>query len=187
MESLENLEIGSRLRRRRKEKGLSIATLAERSGVSTGLISQIERDMVSPTVVSIFRIAQALDTNISYFFSAPEEPSYTLLHEGERRHILLAGGARDYELLTSSRPERALDMVRVTLRGGASFDRECVCHAGEECGYVLSGILTVLLDGQELELFPGDSIYYPSTSPHVYLHTHQEDCISIWSMTPKFF
>lgn len=184
---MESLEIGSRLRRLRKEKSLSIAALAERSGVSTGLISQIERDMVSPTVVSIYRIAQALDTNISYFFPVPEEKPYVLLHPGERQHIQLAGGARDYELLTSGSPERALDMVLVTLRGGASFDRECVSHAGEECGYVLSGILTVLLDGQEVDLFPGDSIHFPSTRPHVYINTHPEDCVSLWSMTPKFF
>ncbi|MET0017849.1 cupin domain-containing protein [Oscillibacter sp.] len=184
---MESLEIGSRLRRLRKEKCLSIAALAERSGVSTGLISQIERDMVSPTVVSIYRIAQALDTNISYFFPVPDEKPYVLLHPGERQHIQLAGGARDYELLTPSSPERTLDMVLVTLRGGACFDRECVSHAGEECGYVLSGILTVLLDGQEVDLFPGESIHFPSTRPHVYINTHPEDCISIWSMTPKFF
>lgn len=184
---MENLEIGGRLRRLRKEKDLSIAALAERSGVSTGLISQIERDMVSPTVVSIYRIAQALDTNISYFFPAPEEKPYTLLHPGGRRHIFLAGGAREYELLASDSQERALDMVVVTLRGGSCFDRECVSHAGEECGYVLSGILTVLLDGQELDLFPGDSIHFPSTRPHVYINTRGEDCVSIWSMTPKFF
>lgn len=184
---MESLEIGSRLRRLRKEKCLSIAALSERSGVSTGLISQIERDIVSPTVVSIYRIAQALETDISYFFPAPNEKPYVLLHSGQRRHILLAGGARDYELLTSGSPERALDMVLVTLRGGACFDRECVSHAGEECGYVISGTLTVLLDGREVDLFPGDSIHFPSTRPHVYINTHPEDCVSLWSMTPKFF
>ncbi|BAL00002.1 putative Xre family DNA-binding protein [Oscillibacter valericigenes Sjm18-20] len=181
------MEIGSRLRRLRKEKCLSIAALSERSGVSTGLISQIERDIVSPTVVSIYRIAQALETDISYFFPAPNEKPYVLLHSGQRRHILLASGARDYELLTSGSPERALDMVLVTLRGGACFDRECVSHAGEECGYVISGTLTVLLDGREVDLFPGDSIHFPSTRPHVYINTHPEDCVSLWSMTPKFF
>lgn len=58
---------GSRLRELRKNKNISIAELSKLSDVSTGLISQIEREMVIPSVVSIWRLAQALDTNINYF------------------------------------------------------------------------------------------------------------------------
>ena len=66
--------IGTRLKELRKTKGMSITELAERSGVSTGLISQIERDLVAPSVVSLYDIAQALDTDISYFFSSSAPP-----------------------------------------------------------------------------------------------------------------
>ena len=59
--------IGARLKELRKTKGLSITELAEKSGVSTGLISQIERDLVVPSVVNLYRIAQALGTDINYF------------------------------------------------------------------------------------------------------------------------
>ena len=60
--------IGTRLKELRKTKGMSITELAERSGVSTGLISQIERNLVVPSVVNLYRIAQALGTDVNYFF-----------------------------------------------------------------------------------------------------------------------
>ena len=62
-----DFNIGQKVRTLRKLKGLSILQLSELSGVSTGLISQIERDLVVPTVISIWRIAKALDTNIGFF------------------------------------------------------------------------------------------------------------------------
>ena len=64
---------GSRLREVRNQKKMSIAELAKRSEVSTGLISQIERDIVIPSVVSLWRLAQALDTNINYFFGDSDQ------------------------------------------------------------------------------------------------------------------
>ena len=62
------LDIGGRLRKLRKEKHMSLSVLAEKSGVSTGLISQIERGLVAPSVVSLYHIAQALETDISFFY-----------------------------------------------------------------------------------------------------------------------
>jgi len=68
-----DFNMGQKVKQLRKLKGLSILQLSEISGVSTGLISQIERDLVVPTVVSIWRIAKALDTNIGFFFEDIEK------------------------------------------------------------------------------------------------------------------
>lgn len=62
------LMIGGKLKQLRLDKKLSIAELSRLSDVSTGLISQIERDLVVPSVTSLWRLAKALDTNINYFF-----------------------------------------------------------------------------------------------------------------------
>lgn len=180
------LQIGSRLRRLRKERHMSLSVLSERSGVSTGLISQIERDLVAPSVVSLYHIAQALDTDISYFFAGPST-GYTLQRKGAHRIIMTNGDLDQHEMLTSSRQDRALDMLCLTLRGGESYNRECISHQGEECCYVLSGELTILIDDEELVLKPGDSLHFSSKHPHLYLNCGKEDCVSIWAMTPKFF
>lgn len=180
------LQIGSRLRRLRKERHMSLSVLSERSGVSTGLISQIERDLVAPSVVSLYHIAQALETDISYFFASTAS-GYTLQRRGSHRVITTNGGLDQHEMLTSPRHDRELDMLCLTLRGGESYNRERISHLGEECCYVLSGELTILIDDEELVLGPGDSLHFSSRHPHLYLNCGQEDCVSIWAMTPKFF
>ena len=77
--------------------------------------------------------------------------------------------------------------MHLYLKGGQAYDRECISHQGEECCYVLSGVLTVLIDEEEIALHPGDSLYFSSTHPHLYLNCGEEDCESIWAITPKFF
>ena len=76
---------GSRLRELRKNKNISIAELSKLSDVSTGLISQIEREMVIPSVVSIWRLAQALDTNINYFFDEDDVDDKVIIRKNDHR------------------------------------------------------------------------------------------------------
>lgn len=181
------LKIGNQLRKLRKSKGMSIAELSEKSGVSTGLISQIERDIAVPSVVSLYRIAQTLNTNINYFFEEPENTNFGVIRRGNHKVISTCHGISQYALLVPDNMEHNLDMIQVTLKGGETYDRDCITHDGEECGFVISGVLTVLLDEKEYVLYPGDSIYYYSSHPHKYINNGAEDCVSIWSMTPKFF
>ncbi|MFN1911518.1 helix-turn-helix domain-containing protein [Clostridioides difficile] len=63
-----NIDVGSKIRSLRKSKNISISTLAKNSDLSTGLISQIERNMVVPSIVAMCKISKALDINIGYFF-----------------------------------------------------------------------------------------------------------------------
>ena len=179
-------KIGLQLRNLRKSLGMSIASLAAKSGVSTGLISQLERDMVVPSVANLYRIAQAMGTNINYFFEEPEEKNIRLIRRGDHRTIS-THGTNSFELLIPDNLEHTIDVVRITLKGGQSQDYDCISHEGEECGYVISGVLTLLCNGKEYTLYPGDSIFFDSTMPHNYYNRTDEDCVSIWSMTPKFF
>lgn len=122
--------IGTRLKELRKTKRLSITELAEKSGVSTGLISQIERNLVVPSVVNLYRIAQALGTDINYFFESSESRTATITRRGEHKMMITDQGHGIYELFTSSRLGHILDLVRVTLRGGESYSHEMVTHEG---------------------------------------------------------
>lgn len=180
------LEIGSRLRRLRKERGMNLTQLAEKSGVSTGLISQIERDMVAPSVVSLYHLAQALGTDISYFFSTSEVP-YVIQRQGTHKTITTNNGLDKHLMLSPDRPNRSLDFLLLTLKGGETYDRESIAHQGEEYCYVLSGELTILIDEEELKLQAGDSIWFSSAHPHLYINCAEEDCLSVWAITPKFF
>ena len=180
-------QIGGRLKERRKSKGLSITDLAEQSGVSTGLISQIERDLVVPSVVNLYRIAQVLDADINYFFENEQAEAVQITRCGEHKQMITDQGNSIYKLFTSSRKGHVLDLVQVTLRGGEDYSREMVAHKGEECGFVLKGVLTLLVEDREYRLHDGDSVYFRSSVPHKYTNRDNEDCVSVWAMTPTFF
>lgn len=180
--------IGKKLKQLRTEKKLSIAELSKLSDVSTGLISQIERDLVVPSVTSLWRLAQALDTNINYFFNEEPKEDQFIIRSGDHQTIVAHRGSSYYKMLHPATPNRMMDFTEVTLKAGCSYDsKPQVQHEGEECGYVLKGELTVYLDSKEYILHEGDSIYFDCTTPHKYVNNGKEDCVSIWAMTPRFF
>lgn len=179
--------IGGKLKQLRAEKKLSIAELSRLSDVSTGLISQIERDLVVPSVTSLWRLAQALDTNINYFFHEEPREEQMIIRKGEHRTIVMHNESSHYKLLHPNKDDRMLDMMVITLKSGYTYDKKSIGHEGEECGYVMKGQLTVHLNGKDYVLEEGDSIYFDSSLPHKYINNGKEDCISIWAMTPKFF
>ncbi|MDD3394111.1 MAG: cupin domain-containing protein [Anaerotignum sp.] len=182
-----DFQIGSRLKELRNKKKFSIAELSKASDVSTGLISQIERDLVVPSVVSLWRLASALDTNINYFFEDTQKEDSILIRRGDHKIIVTHRNNSFYKLLSPTHSGHLLDMTEVRLEGGCTYEKETLCHEGEECGYVLKGVLTVHLNGNEYVLYEGDSIYFSSSLPHKYINNTNEECISIWAMTPRFF
>ena len=179
--------IGGKLKQLRTEKKLSIAELSKLSDVSTGLISQIERDLVVPSVTSLWRLAKALDTNINYFFHEEPAEEHFVTRKGEHQTIVTHHDSSYYKLLHPTGSDRAMDMMEITLKSGYSYEKKALSHEGEECGYVLKGTLTVFLNGKDYILQEGDSIYFDSSLPHKYINNGKEDCVSIWAMTPKFF
>ena len=114
---------GSRLRELRKNKSISIAELSKLSDVSTGLISQIEREMVIPSVVSIWRLAQALDTNINYFFDEDDVDDKVIIRKNDHRAVILHSNSSYYKLLSPASPERLLDMTEITLKSGCAYEQ----------------------------------------------------------------
>jgi len=185
----DEIKVGSQLNKIRKEKGFSIAKLSTLSGVSTGLISQIEREMVVPSVVSLWRLAKALDADISYFFDEETHNDRQIIRSGEHRKIITEKGTASYEMLGSNANDRMLDMCIVRLSPGEEYDEnDLATHEGEECGYVVEGVLTVHFRDTDYTLNKGDSIYFKSAQPHKYLNlSATEECVSVWSMTPHFF
>lgn len=182
-----DIDIGSKIRSLRKSKGMNIATLAEKAQVSTGTISQIERNLVVPTVVALWKIATALDVKVGYFFDEEEKAlPDPVVRKGDRKRIATGNSKGLYEMLMPDM-KRKLEVLLITYKDQNDSSTDFVTHEGEECGYVIKGTLKVVMEDRSYTLEEGDSIYYDSTIPHRYENVGDGECISVWAMTPPSF
>jgi len=176
--SPEPSKVGSRLRKERERRGISLRELARRVRVSPSLVSQIELDRVNPSVSTLYALVTELGMTMSDVFSgAVEEPATDVprarvasdgigTDPDTRSVINLASGVRWERLTPHSDPN--LEFLYVVYPVGAESCPEdaLVTHGGREYGYVTSGTLGVRVGFEEYELGPGASIAFDSSSPH---------------------
>lgn len=182
-----DINIGSKIRELRKNANLSIKELAKRADVSTGLVSQIERNLVAPSVTVLYRIAQVLSVNVGYFFGEETIKKVNpVVRKNERKRIHVGESNGIYELLTPD-ANQDIEFLYITLKSGQLSSDELITHEGVECGFVLKGHLLVKVGNEEYYLGEGDSITFDSSIPHRYINVGDRECISIWAMTPPTF
>lgn len=181
------INIGKKIKELRKEQGMSIAELARKAELSSGLISQIERNIVTPSIVSLWKIAQSLQVSVGYFFDEDiKDITNPIVKKDERKKILVSNNNAIYELLSPDL-NRKIEFLYITIKPGDYSSKDFVTHEGEECGIVIKGRLMVKMKNREYILEEGDSIYFDSTIPHKYINIGEEVCESIWAMTPPSF
>lgn len=179
--------VGAQLRSLRKLRSFTLETLSERSGVSIGLISQIERGRGNPSFNTLVQMAHALDVPIGRLFHTADDTS-PLVRADERRSLDVHGPSGDaiHELMSPDL-NGSLEAVWVEAPPGYDTSETPFTHPGEEFGLVLEGRHEVYLDGTCYPLGPGDSITYPSTTPHWYRNPGPETVKAIWVITPPTF
>jgi transcriptional regulator with XRE-family HTH domain len=173
------VQVGDHIRKFREAKGITLQQLAEKTGFSSALISQIENRMVSPPLGSLVKIANAFDTSVSAFIGGKEERAFSIVRKEDRTTVsrvgLKEGGksAYTYEALGAGKAGRKMEPFLVRLQ--PLLDRNLVrnSHEGEEFLFVLSGKVEVFLDKYSDVLSEGDCIYYNSTIPH-HVHSTEE-------------
>ena len=180
--------VGVQLRSLRKMRGLTLEELGQRSDVSMGLISQIERGRGNPSFNTLVQMAHALDVPIGRLFYTVEDTSI-VVRADERRILDIHGSARTdvrYALM-SPNLNGALEAIWVEAPPGYDTSDTPFSHPGEEFGVVLEGQHEVFVDGVRHTLGPGDSITYPSTTPHWYRNAGDVLVKAIWIITPPTF
>jgi transcriptional regulator with XRE-family HTH domain len=171
---------GERVREIRKQKNFTLKELAEKTGLSIGLLSQIERRIVDPTVGTFWRICTALNIPIHHFFQGIEE-EHIVVRKDQRRLMELSDSSVRYHILSPNRLGK-IEYLLVEIQPGEMVETELVSHPGEECGFIMQGEMKIILDQQEIYLYEGDSICFPSTTPHRYVNTGSTVALSIWAM-----
>ncbi len=160
-------DIGSKLKGLRTQKGLTLKELSGKTDLSIGFLSQIERGLTSVAISSLETIAKALDSDLSYFFTAPKKKERKILRSFEHEVFTIKNSQFiDYHLTPDSEKMNILPRLQVILPSSAEDTNDPYSHEGEEFVYVLEGILTVRLDNERFELYPGDSMHYNSSTPH---------------------
>jgi transcriptional regulator with XRE-family HTH domain len=167
----------------RQEKGLTKEDVGRRTGLSPAYLAQIEADELAPPLGVLIRIAKALDMRLGRFISTGQVKPFTVVRKHERRVVSRYTSAQGehygytYESLAPDKKDRHMEPFMVTLvPSGAK--KELSTHAGQEFIYVLEGIMEVTLRDHKEVLYPGDSIYYDSSVPHlVRCHGDEETLI----------
>ena len=179
------MELGAKIRELRKKQNISIDQLSEKTGLSKGLISQIERDITGPSVTSLWKICQAMNVTMNYFFDENENIN-RIVRKEDRKKIMMKNGDRVYELLSPNH-QHQIEMLWIEIEANESNSENLITHEGEECGVVLEGTLRVISGEQVFDLDTGDSIYLDSTIPHRYVNIGDTKSVSVWAMVPPSF
>ncbi|WGD54370.1 XRE family transcriptional regulator [Bradyrhizobium sp. CB1650] len=176
--------LGETVRLLRQRAGLSIQDVANRTGLSNGMISQLERARAMPSVRTLRLLSIALDVPISYFFETSDqgEPQRYIVRKNSRRLLRLTASGVVKEALTPA-GKGQLELYELTLNPGGSSGTDFFQHTGEKAGYILSGSLRLWLDNQAHLLEAGDSFRFPSIVPHMFDNPTQQVARVIWVTT----
>ena len=174
--------MGHRLRALRTARGLSLATVAEQSGLSISFLSAVERGQSSISVGNLFKLADAYGTTVPALGADHPTEERNVLHPNDRPRYVAGGGRVVIEDLIAT--PGALEAQRVEILPGGSSE-EAYAHPGEEFIFVLSGALSFWIDEQEqYRLEPGDTIYFRSTEVHRWKNEGDVPVNVIWINVP---
>jgi transcriptional regulator with XRE-family HTH domain len=171
---VKNLHIGKKIRVLRKNAGLVLQDLSDRTGLSKPLLSQIEKEVVSPPIATLLKISKALNVNIGFFFqdNDPEE-KVVLVRRDESKVIDSRYFGREesgyyYEALAYKRSKKYMEPFLVEFKRKKADRLSYFSHEGEEFFYLLEGTLEFRTENEQYVLNPGDSLYFESSIPHAY-------------------
>ena len=163
------LNVGPRVRALREGMDLSLRELAERSGVSAPMLSQVERGETSPTLATAGRIAGGLELTLSQLLRLDEGGSVSIVRANEAR---TGGGStgHTFEVLTPPLPGLRAELSRHVLKPGAvtggAGDPPMHEPGSREVAHVQSGNLTLVIDGERHALAAGDTVTFDADLSH---------------------
>jgi transcriptional regulator with XRE-family HTH domain len=180
------LQLGPRIRSLRRARSVTLRELAERAGVTESFLSQVEREVTSPSIASVQRIARALDLGIADLF-ADDQPHGRVVRRADRRRIAYPGLNAVDEFLTAGSGGR-LQLILSTIEPGGGTGDEAYAHeSDEEVVVVLSGSLELWVADEHHLLGEGDAIAYSSRLPHRNVNPGDAPAVILFCCTPPSF
>ncbi len=170
--SMSEYNIGAKIKALRSARKLTLQDVANETGFSTALISQVENNKISPPIATLSKIATFFDVRIGHFFSESEEDLPFEVLRSSQRTVIPKVVSRDgsvhgyfYESLSVLKQNKKMDPFLLTLNEKVT-NTDTYGHNGEEFLFVLQGTAELLLDGQRILLNEGDSVYFDANLKH---------------------
>jgi transcriptional regulator with XRE-family HTH domain len=183
---------GEKIRVIRERRGLTLREVADHAGVSESLVSQIERNRVSPAIDTLLALADALDLDLEYLFSDyRRERSVRITRVMERDTFTRPGVL--YERIAhmeglprenSAETRNGIEAYAITLERGAKTGTKEYGHPGWELGIIREGQAELTVGNRSYELFPGDSASFMADAPHVLANSGPRTLRVLWIVTP---
>jgi transcriptional regulator with XRE-family HTH domain len=180
----EEISVGEKIKSLRETKGFSLKELADLTGFSTALLSQMENHLVSPSLGTLIKLSNAFGVKVGDFLGETQGEPFSIVRKDERKKVsrfASKDGVKygySYESLGFDKKDRHMEPFIVTLEPATIKTSKTSVHDGEEFIFVLEGEMEVILGNHTDVLYPGDSIYYDSTIPHR-VQCHQDKITKI--------
>jgi XRE family transcriptional regulator, regulator of sulfur utilization len=176
-----NTGVGARVKALREAMDLSLRDLAERSGVSAPMLSQVERGETSPTLQVAARIAAGLELRLSQLLRLDEDGAVTIVRPAERRQGPATVAGHSYEILTPPLPGQRAELSRHRLAPGAVTggpgDPPRHEPGARETALVEAGTVVLYCDGQRYELLDGDCVTFDADLTHHFENPGPEEAV----------
>ena len=185
-DELERYRIGPRIKVLRLKKKMGLVQLGAHTGLSSAMLSKIERGQLFPTLPTLLRIALVFGVDLDHFFSK-EGPHIAVTRKGQRLRLPVPAAdeipSYSFESLDYPIADRRMDayFAEFTGRGKPSKPHQ---HGSAEFIYILSGRLIVNVDGEDVALDAGDAMYFDSNVSHSYSRGSDENCSAIVVTAP---
>lgn len=179
-------DVGRHLRSARRRRGLTLAALAERAGMSESFLSQLERGRTGASLDSLQRLTQALEIRIADLFEPHHSRSATVLHPADRPVMDVWHLGR--KMLLTPRFTEQLEVLVCRLEpGGATAEEPYVHGDSDELFLLLEGTVELELGDERHSMSPGDSVTYRSSTPHRVINRGDGPAEGLWAMSPPSF
>jgi transcriptional regulator with XRE-family HTH domain len=182
--------VGPRVRYLRRLQRLRLKDLAAAAGCSESLLSRIENSLLVPSLTTLHRLCKALNVNVAALLDPKEEEICTIYGPNDRprytRKAAEEGDGSTAEILTPFAQHRQLEglLLEMPAKGPMCGPFQ---HAGEEVGYVLTGELELVVEGEQYRVPTGHSFFFLSDRIHSYRASGDENCRVVWINTPPTF
>jgi transcriptional regulator with XRE-family HTH domain len=176
---------GDKIREIRERKGVPLKVTAAQAGISESLLSQIERNKVSPAVDTLLKIIDALDIDFEYLFSdLKKKRQVNIVRKKERGRHTVDGVLYEQLSVTPGSREHGIEAYFIEIKMGQSSGSDEYGHQGRELGVIISGSGQFKIGNEVFDLDEGDSVSFDASVPHRLKNTGDSSLKTFWVITP---